>query len=105
MIKFSSFLMFAFVSMVCFSQTDNKSKYDPHPLFTPLLYPSSVNDYRAATGEPGPKYWQNKASYQINASLDDVNDAITGSVTVTYTNNSPHTLPFLWRTILSATRL
>ena len=75
---------------------DEKPRYDPHLLFSPLFYPAAVNEYRAATGEPGPKYWQNKASYQIAASLDDVNDEITGSVTITYTNNSPHTLSFLW---------
>jgi Peptidase family M1 domain len=93
--KFSFLTVFIFLSFISFAQNE-KSKYDPHPLFSPLFYPSSVNEYRAGDGEPGPKYWQNRASYQINASLDDVKDAITGSVTVTYTNNSPHALPFLW---------
>src|SRR6266516_3962803 len=73
-----------------------KSEYDPHVLFSPLLYPAAANEYRTGDGEPGPKYWQNKASYQITASLDDVKDEITGSVTVAYTNNSPHALSFLW---------
>ena len=82
---------------IAFAQTQAPvSKYDPHPLFSPLFYPSSANEYRSGNGEPGPKYWQNKASYQITASLDDVNDAVTGSVTLTYTNNSPHALSFLW---------
>ena len=93
--KISFLTVFIFLSFISFAQNE-KSKYDPHPLFSPLFYPSSVNEYRAGDGEPGPKYWQNRASYQINASLDDVKDAITGSVTVTYTNNSPHALPFLW---------
>lgn len=75
---------------------DEKTGYDPHILFSPLFYPASVNEYRAPTGEPGPKYWQNMASYQIAASLDDVKDEITGSVTITYTNNSPFALPFVW---------
>src|SRR5437868_129215 len=92
--KFLSVSSFFFIS-VCFAQNEN-SGYDPHILFSPLFYPSAVNEYRAATGEPGPKYWQNRASYNIAASLDDVKDEITGSVTVTYTNNSPHTLAFLW---------
>jgi len=78
-----------------FAQNDTL-KYDPHLLFSPSFYPTTVNEYRAATGEPGPKYWQNKASYQIAASLDDVKDEITGSVTISYTNNSPLALPFLW---------
>ncbi|MBA2250182.1 MAG: M1 family metallopeptidase [Chitinophagaceae bacterium] len=86
------------IGLAAFSQTDTakKSKYDPHPLFTPLFYPSAVNEYRAGDGEPGPKYWQNRANYQINVSLDDQTDEITGSVTITYTNNSPHILPFVW---------
>ena len=78
-----------------FSQIE-KSSYDPKALFNPLFYSTSVNEYRAANGNPGPKYWQNKASYQISASLDDVKDMITASVTVTYTNNSPHALSYLW---------
>lgn len=93
------FVLSLFVVNVLFAQQQTQppvSKYDPHPLFSPLFYPSSVNEYRSADGDPGPKYWQNKASYQISAFLDDVKDEITGSVTVTYTNNSPHSLPFLW---------
>lgn len=93
--KFFYCLPIIFISFISFAQEDS-AKYNPHVLFSPLFYPSSVNEYRAADGEPGPKYWQNKASYNINASLDDVNDALTGSVTVTYTNNSPHALSFLW---------
>ena len=77
------------------AQTTN-STYDQHDLFTPNFYPSSVNEYRASDGEPGPKYWINKASYKIQASLDDVKNEITGSVIITYINNSPEALPFLW---------
>ncbi len=91
----SSSLFFIFISFISSAQTD-RSKYDPHILFSPLFYPSPVNEYRTANGEPGPKYWQNKASYLISASLDDVKNEVTGSVTVTYTNNSPHALSFLW---------
>ncbi len=99
--KFSFLLTFIFSASLLSAQTQSQpivpaTKYDPHPLFSPLFYPTGANEYRAATGEPGPKYWQNKASYQINASLDDVNNAITSSVIITYTNNSPHPLPFLW---------
>ena len=77
------------------AQTDT-SGYNPHDLFTPNFYPSSVNEYRSADGQPGPKYWTNKASYKIAALLDDVKDEITGSVTITYTNNSPHPLSYIW---------
>ncbi|MEP6628068.1 MAG: M1 family metallopeptidase, partial [Ginsengibacter sp.] len=47
-------------------------------------------------GQPGPKYWTNKASYKIAATLDDVKDAISGTVTITYTNNSPVAMDFVW---------
>ncbi len=75
---------------------DSGSVYNAHDLFTPNFYPSSVNQYRAADGEPGPLYWTNKASYQIWGTLDTTKDAITGRETVTYINNSPQNLPFVW---------
>lgn len=84
-----------FAGNFSYAQTE-QSVYDHHDLFNPNFYPSSVNEYRAADGAPGSKYWTNKASYKINATLDDVKDAITGSVTIYYTNNSPQPLPFLW---------
>lgn len=94
-IKFFLFVSFMFVKIFSYAQTE-KSVYDYHDLFNPNFYPSSVNEYRAADGEPGTKYWTNKASYKIEATLDDVKDAISGSVVISYTNNSPEELPFLW---------
>ncbi len=89
------FTLLLFISFTSFAQSD-RTKYDPHVLFSPLFYPSSVNEYRSGNGAPGPKYWQNKASYQINTSLDEIKNKISGSVTITYTNNSPQALEFLW---------
>ncbi|MBK5278177.1 MAG: M1 family metallopeptidase [Bacteroidia bacterium] len=54
------------------------------------------NEYRTGSGSPGPKYWQQKADYVINAELNDVNASITGSETITYHNNSPDVLKYLW---------
>lgn len=54
------------------------------------------NEYRSASGVPGPKYWQQQADYVINAELNDENQSITGSETITYTNNSPDALKYLW---------
>lgn len=54
------------------------------------------NVYRSASGNPGPKYWQNAADYVIEATLDDKNHTITGKITATYTNNSPEDLDFIW---------
>ena len=81
---------------VLFADVHAQTKYDQHSLFSPLFYPSSVNDYRAADGQPGPKYWQNRANYKIIASLDTSKDEIVGSATITYTNYSPHSMDFLW---------
>ncbi len=54
------------------------------------------NVYRAATGEPGPQYWQQRADYVIDVALDEEAKRITGAETILYTNNSPHTLRYLW---------
>ncbi|MEO6705842.1 MAG: M1 family peptidase, partial [Ginsengibacter sp.] len=72
------------------------SLYDHHDLFSPNFYPSSVNEYRTSDGQPGPKYWTNISNYKIEATLDDVNDAVSGSVTITYINNSPKPMDFVW---------
>ena len=61
-----------------------------------MFYSKNGTEFRAADGQPGPKYWQNHADYQIAASLNDQTNEVTGSETVTYTNNSPQKLGFLW---------
>jgi hypothetical protein len=72
------------------------TNYDYHETFGPLFYNKNGSEYRAADGEPGPKYWQNRADYQLAASLDDQTNTITGSEILTYTNNSPQKLGYLW---------
>ena len=54
------------------------------------------NQYRSASGMPGPQYWQQQADYVIKTELDTLNHRVTGSERVTYHNNSPDDLPFLW---------
>src|SRR5690349_11119030 len=51
---------------------------------------------RTASGAPGHAYWQQRADYKLRATLDEAKRAITGSGTVTYHNNSPDTLSYLW---------
>ncbi|WP_316835857.1 M1 family metallopeptidase [Pedobacter nutrimenti] len=70
--------------------------YDAHAAFGPLFYTQNGNEYRSASGYPGPKYWQNRADYNIAATLDDVKNTVTGTVVITYKNNSPDKLPYLW---------
>ena len=54
------------------------------------------NEYRSGSGAPGPNYWQQQADYVINVALDDENQSITGTETITYHNNSPDDLRYLW---------
>jgi len=90
--KIVFFLMSNVLVFIGIAQT----KYDHRKAFDPNFYPQTGNDYRSASGEPGPKYWQNKADYKINATLDTATHKVTGEVEITYTNNSPDNLKFLW---------
>ncbi len=54
------------------------------------------NEYRTASGAPGTKYWQQRADYDIKCELDEANLRLTGKETITYWNNSPDQLPYLW---------
>jgi len=54
------------------------------------------NEYRTASGAPGPKYWQQRCDYDIKCELDEANLKLTGSEAVTYYNNSPNVLTYLW---------
>ncbi len=78
------------------NETSVMSAYDPHVLFSPLFYPVGETNTRAANGDANSGYWQNRADYQIAASLNEATHEISGTVTITYKNNSPHRLPFLW---------
>lgn len=57
---------------------------------------SDPNMYRSASGAPGPKYWQQRADYEINAVLNDDKQRLDGTETITYYNNSPDPLTYLW---------
>jgi hypothetical protein len=57
---------------------------------------STPNEYRTASGAPGTKYWQQRADYDIKASLDEVALKLSGSETITYYNNSPDPLNYIW---------
>ena len=57
---------------------------------------SPPNSYRAASGAPGSAYWQQRADYKIKATLNEANNTIRGEETITYYNNSPDDLSYLW---------
>jgi hypothetical protein len=73
-----------------------QSNYDHRETFHPQFYPYPGNEMRSASGEPGPRYWQNRADYSIQCRLDTATHSITGEMIVTYTNNSNDALRFIW---------
>ena len=78
------------------AQTPEKSVYDYNAAFGNGFYSNNGTQTRSASGKPGHAYWQNSADYFIQVSLNDQNKKITGTETITYVNNSPDELDFLW---------
>ncbi len=72
------------------------SQYNANTRFEQLTNLPTPNTYRTASGSPGREYWQQRADYDIKAELDDAERKITGSETITYFNNSPDELGYLW---------
>jgi len=90
--KYLSFIFLILVSSFVWAQKEHKTN-----AFTQLgTMLRSPNAYRNAAGRPGYKYWQQKADYSINVTLDDNKQTLNGIETITYTNNSPDALPYLW---------
>ncbi len=85
------------VILICTTTTIfAQSKYDHREAFHPFFYPYPGNDVRSASGEPGHMYWQNKADYLINTTINPNDHSVTGSIVITYTNNSNDALRFIW---------
>jgi Peptidase family M1 domain len=76
--------------------TDDTAGYKPHELFTQNFNIPAGNEFRSAKGIPGPDYWQNTSSYLIHATFNEQDTSVAGDVTITYTNNSPDPLDYLW---------
>src|SRR5829696_1232858 len=74
-----------------------QSKSEPNDKFRQLeeILPTP-NEYRTASGAPGHRYWQQRADYSIDVELDDAGQNLTGRETITYYNNSPDALSYLW---------
>ena len=87
------FLFLILLSMGAQAQEANKwqGKFEQLDQLLP-----TPNEYRTGSGAPGPRYWQQRADYVINAELNDNNQSISGSETITYFNNSPDALTYLW---------
>jgi hypothetical protein len=64
-------------------------------IFAPLSTRQG-NMFRSASGMPGPKYWQQRADYDLKATIDTAAKRVNGSMILRYTNNSPDTLRYIW---------
>ncbi|WP_339839661.1 M1 family metallopeptidase [uncultured Flavobacterium sp.] len=73
-----------------------ENKYSYVDAFAPNFYTKNGTEFRSASGQPGPKYWQNSANYKLTANLNEAAKQIDGSVEMTYINNSPDQLGFIW---------
>ena len=94
-------LSFLFVSVVTFAQEEPSSGrelgHTNNNKFKQLYDEfSSPNMFRTASGAPGPAYYQQQADYKMDIEIDDENARLTGFETITYTNNSPDILEYLW---------
>jgi hypothetical protein len=90
LVKYMLLILLTLGSCYCaFAQWEDKFKQLDDLLPTP-------NVYRTGGGAPGHKYYQQKADYKISVILDDDNQIIRGEETITYTNNSPDPLDYLW---------
>ncbi|MDF3077640.1 MAG: family metallopeptidase [Sphingobacteriaceae bacterium] len=79
-----------------FAQTADTLKYNHRELFGPVNWDFPPNEMRSSSGKPGPQYWQNRADYEIRATLSERDTSVTGQVLISYTNNSPDKLDYLW---------
>lgn len=95
--RFLAVVVCSVVCLLAVSSVFAQSKNSPVDKFRQLeeILPTP-NDQRTASGAPGHKYWQQKVDYTIDVELDDATQRIIGKETITYSNNSPDTLSYLW---------
>ncbi|HKK44060.1 MAG TPA: M1 family metallopeptidase [Balneolaceae bacterium] len=86
-------LFFIGVSPMLAQQTQS---YDSHKTFDPTFLNDPGTAYRSGDGTPGPKYWQNSPDYTIHVKLNEEDTTISGTTDISYTNNSPDALHYLW---------
>jgi len=78
------------------SAQDSVSIYNKNEVFDHSFMSQDATEFRSSNGAPGPKYWQNAASYIIHSTLDEKDTTLKGDVIINYTNNSPDELKYLW---------
>ncbi|HXB12056.1 MAG TPA: M1 family metallopeptidase [Bacteroidia bacterium] len=95
--KLASTLTALSIALCCqLAHGQDQQGYDPKQVFDLTFLSEPGTAYRSGSGAAGPMYWQNRADYKIDASLDTVKQEISGTVEITYSNNSPDELNYLW---------
>lgn len=91
-------LLFAFsVSWAQDSKTTTtEPTYNYHDAFSPDFYTKNGNTTRSASGKPGSEYWQNSADYKLKVRLNEATNELVVTDEITYTNNSPDAMSFVW---------
>ena len=91
------FVQMHFNGFAISQESESIKKFDQEDKFRQLeeILPTA-NLYRTASGAPGHQYWQQNADYKINVEIDDENQMLIGSEVITYKNNSPDPLRYLW---------
>jgi len=87
-------LIFTTILLATFCCSPSLQAQNAFDEITDLL--PTPNSYRTASGSPGKDYWQQQVDYNIAISLDDTKRSISGTETITYHNNSPDVLSYLW---------
>jgi hypothetical protein len=98
-LAFSLFTGFSNVMAQTETPPPPASNYNYNEAFANNFYSKNASETRSASGQPGPKYWQNRADYNLTALLNEASNEIVGSAVITYTNNSPDKLNFLWMNV------
>lgn len=94
-----AFITFIFGVLTAKAQEAKTSNYNYNEAFGNNFYTKNATDTRSASGQPGAKYWQNRADYSLTATLNEQTNEIVGTEILTYTNNSPDKLGFLWMNV------
>jgi len=91
-------LLFSAANVSAQQSTPDSIKYNNLDIFGPIVWPTTSGGTRSAAGKPGEHYWQNRPDYVIHASLNEgkQDTTVNGDVAITYTNNSPDQLEYLW---------
>lgn len=96
MSKIATIFLLLLLSPTIFAQTGSTGtvKRDPFEQLDQTL--PTPTSYRTASGAPGHAYWQQRADYKMNLTLNDNNQRLDGTETITYFNNSPDVLTYIW---------